>query len=77
MTNEELKSVIQCIHKIWYQTDPCWTESPQVALKLHRHMGFLFNFAEIESSLMENNPGEVTPEQFESTFCQDRQVGSE
>lgn len=63
MTKEELKATIRCIHELWYGKDS-WVTSPAHALKLHRHMEVLFNFAEIESTLVENNPDEISPHQF-------------
>jgi len=62
VTKKELKGVIQCVHKLWYGRK--WTESPTKALELHRHMEVLFNFAEIKSTLVENNPRKMSPEKF-------------
>lgn len=61
-TPDEIKNLIKCIHEIWY--NEFWMQDPSLALRLHRHMSFLFDYAEITSSLVENNPGEVTPCEF-------------
>jgi len=61
MTKKELKGLIEHIHQLWYSN---WDEDPAVALKLHRHMEALFNFADIKSTLIEKNPGEISPTQF-------------
>ncbi len=61
MTENEIKALIKCVHKLWYSE---WTEDPSLALRLHRHMEALFNYAGIEDTLVENNPDAVTPEMF-------------
>lgn len=57
----QLKATIKCIHKAWYED---WMATPTSALNMHRHMEILFNFADIEESLVENNPDKVSPEKF-------------
>ncbi len=61
MSEEELKSLIKCLHEIWYQN---WPENPSLALKLHRHMDELWNYAGITSTLVENNPDKISPQLF-------------
>lgn len=60
-TPEELKNVIKCIHKLWYD-DPF--KSREDAYQLHQHLGELFNYAGITETLVKNNPGKTTPEEF-------------
>lgn len=62
MTQEELKEVIKCVHEMYYTGK--FLESPEEGLKFHRHMEILFNYANIEDSLVKNNPDKVSPEQF-------------
>ena len=62
MIEKELYSLIKCIHKQWYSD---WLDDPKMAIKLHRHMGELFNYAGIKETLCENNPDKVTPTDFE------------
>lgn len=62
MTTDELIATIKCLHKIYYEGD--FMDNPKDALLLHRHMEILFDFAEIESSLVENNPNEMSPDDF-------------
>ena len=61
MKPKELKATIRCVHRLWYAD---WQEDPQVALDLHRHLSVLFNYAGIEETLAENNPNEVSTEEF-------------
>lgn len=66
MTDDELKEVIRCVHKLWYDEE--WTKSPAAGLRLHRHMEVLFNYAGITSTLVANNPEEVSPIDFKIHF---------
>lgn len=64
MTPEQLKQVIRCIHKIWYQTNPSFLRDHRLAMEMHKHMEALFNFADITETLVENNPGKTTMSEF-------------
>lgn len=66
MTKEELKTTIRNVHKLWYNKN--WAKSPTHAMKLHRHMEDLFNFAGITSTLVDKNPDEVSPQEFNRRF---------
>lgn len=60
ISEEEVKGLIKCIHKIWYSD---WLDNLESRIKLHQHLGELFNYAGITETLCENNPEETTPEQ--------------
>ena len=77
MKDAEVKEVIKCIHRIWYQD---WLENKILAYELHQHLGELFNYADITETLCENNPGRVTPTEFlqaEFTNPQEQEIRSE
>lgn len=57
----ELKQAIRDFHDIWYQD---WLNNPTLILKLHRKLELLFNYAGIESTLVERNPGECSPSEY-------------
>jgi len=59
---DELKAIIKCIHAQWYSGD--FLTSKVDAAKMCEHMEYLWNFAGIEDTLVENNPDGVTREQF-------------
>lgn len=63
MTKEELKAVIRCLHRIYYQGDILHNQDD--FLVFHQHLQELFNYAEITDTLVENNPDQCSPEQFE------------
>ncbi len=63
MTKQELKAIIRCIHRIYYEQDIM--NNPLDALEFHKHLSVLFDFAGITSSLSENNPDKMSPEAFE------------
>lgn len=67
--NNELKALIRCIHTEWYGD---WMKTPERALKMHQHMSELFNHADIDETLVENNPDKVSPAQFAEHFGIDR-----
>lgn len=60
MNEAELKAIIRCIHKLWYSE---WIGDHEAMIKMHEHMSALWNFVGIESTLCENNPDELTPEE--------------
>lgn len=64
MSEQEIKEIIKCLHKLWYQENPHWLDDASLALKVHRHLEALFNYADITDTLVENNPSEVSPTQF-------------
>lgn len=68
MNDSELKAVIRCVHRLFYTDDIL--ENPKVFLEFHRHLQELFNYAGITSTLVKNNPGEMSPEQVEHAIKQ-------
>lgn len=64
MSEDQVKSIIKCIHRIWYASDPNWLESKAMALELHQHLGELFNYAEITETLCKNNPDRICPSEW-------------
>lgn len=62
ITEEEVKATIKCIHKMWY--DGTWMSSPEGTINMHRHLAHLFNYAGITETLCENNPDEMSPDEF-------------
>jgi hypothetical protein len=65
LTPDQVKSIIKCIHKKWY-SDDFKLADPSDFLFIHRHLGGLFNYAGITETLVENNPGETTPDEVEA-----------
>lgn len=63
--NKELRKIISDFNRIWYSP---WTKDPAMALQLHRKLEELFNWAEIEDTLIENNPDGMTPSEFKDRF---------
>ena len=61
MSEAEVKELIKCVHRIWYQD---WLDNKILAYELHQHLSALFNYAGITETLCENNPGRKTPEQW-------------
>lgn len=59
----DIRPIIKCIHRIWYD-EHSWIEDPRKTIELHEHLSVLFNYAEITSTLIENNPEEVTVDMF-------------
>lgn len=62
LTKEQLNGVIKCLHKIWYEGD--FIKNPNDAVALHQHLSVLFNHAGIKGTLVENNPGGLTADEF-------------
>lgn len=63
VTKKELIEAIQRLHTIYYEGRPF--QNPHDALEMHKELAWLFNYAGIESTLVRNNPQEVTPDEFE------------
>lgn len=68
MTEAELKALIVCIHRLFYTED--MLDNPETFLEFHRHLEYLFNYAGITSTLTENNPDQISPEQLEMAIKQ-------
>lgn len=61
--NDEIKAVVKCIHRIWYEGNPM--ENPRDLLELHKHLSVLWNEAGITSTLAVNNPDQFSTEDAE------------
>jgi hypothetical protein len=70
MTSKDAKSIIKCIHRMWYPEDgePTFINDRGTLLNLHQHMSQLFEWAGITETRVENNPDEMTPQQFREKF---------
>lgn len=65
---KELKDAILKMHKLYY--NPSMLKDPEIYLEFHRSLQPLFDFAGITSTLSENNPNQVSPEQVEFAIKQ-------
>lgn len=68
MTQQELKEIIKKIHALWYNERNGIFENERIFIRFHEYLSELFNFAGIESSHVENNPNEVSPDDFKKQF---------
>lgn len=55
MTEKELKDLIRCIHRIYYEGD--FIGNAEDRIEFHNHMCPLFDYAEITETRYENHPG--------------------
>jgi len=58
----EVKELIKALHKAYYVDEM----TPKEFMTFHAALEDLFNYAGIENSLVENNPGEVSPNAFKA-----------
>lgn len=63
---QDLKPLVECIHRQYYGHD--LTNNADQYIIFHEHLSQLFNLVGITSTLVENNPNEVSPEQFKNIF---------
>ena len=59
---DELRRAIKTVHTMYY--DGTFLQNPVKAVRWHRALEVLFNHALLEQTLVDNNPNEVSPDEF-------------